>query len=200
MLKLLIVVFFFVTIFGLIGLIYPTPWHKKVKLSKRWINAVLCFVFLILAGFIADLDKNQTNKDALEIKLDSKPLIWQNEVKTIATSNKTKTEKFDEVMILAKNYQIVGNEQSEFETYIKHEFISGNYLKDIKNDEYMLSNIFKSEVINRHYDDKLQVPIDQFAFDFLQNTKYTYRGVDTVDSSAVRSNERQMNKSLKKMK
>jgi len=39
-----------------------------------------------------------------------------------------------------------------------------------------------------------------FAFDYLQNMKYTYRGADTVDSESVKSNEEQMNKALKEIK
>ncbi|CDN41255.1 hypothetical protein BN871_AD_00100 [Paenibacillus sp. P22] len=70
----------------------------------------------------------------------------------------------------------------------------------MKNDSYMLTNIFKSVVIEKHYDDAKATPIDRFAFDFYQNTKYTYRGADAVDSDSVKSNEEQMDKSLSKIK
>lgn len=125
---------------------------------------------------------------------------WKSEVDKIAKSEKTTTQKFDEVTKLARAYKADEKELKEFETYIIDEFKSKRYLKDIKNDSYMLTNIFKSTVVERNYDDKKEVPIDAFAFDFLQNTKYTYRGADAVDSQSVKSNESQMNKSLQKMK
>jgi hypothetical protein len=59
--------------------------------------------------------------------------------------------------------------------------------KPIKNNEYMLTNIFKSAVVESSYDAREMMPIDDFAFDFWQNTKYTYRGVDSLDSDAVKS-------------
>lgn len=125
-------------------------------------------------------------------------VTWQNKVKEIATMNGTPTEKYDAVMLYAKDYPSIEAEIKEFEKYIITEYKSKNYVADLNNAEYMLSNIFRANVINRFYGE-VQSPINNFAFDFYQNTKYTYRGVDTLDSSAVRSNERQMDKALKQM-
>ncbi|PAQ15033.1 hypothetical protein CD798_08290 [Bacillaceae bacterium SAOS 7] len=124
---------------------------------------------------------------------------WKEKVKGVASSDKTKTEKFDEISLYAMSYTPNESELSEFENYIINEFKAGNYLNDIENDEYMLTNILKAQVIESHYKDANGNPAGEFAFDFLQNTKYTYRGVDTVDSQSVLANEEQMNKSLEKI-
>jgi hypothetical protein len=203
-----VTIFAFVLLFALVGLIYPTPLHKAVKLNSRGKNALACLASLIIC-MIAVVNAPSTSTENpqatnnTELENTGRPQNvgkWQDEIKKVAKSNKTKTEKYDEVMNLSKNYTPQPTELKTFEEYIKNEFVSGQYLKDIQNDEYMLANVFKADVVNRHYDDKLQLPIDEFAFDFWQNTKYTYRGVDTLESAAVKSNERQMNKALAKMK
>lgn len=137
-------------------------------------------------------DQTQNDEDQLEKN-------WEETVKSIATSDKAPTEKFDEVSIYANDYEVTEDEISKFESYLIDEFDSGNYLSDIKNDEYMLGNIFRSQVVEGFYDDAKQEPIDRFAFDFLQNSKYTYRGVDAVDSESVLSNEEQMKKALQEI-
>ncbi|MGG3798024.1 hypothetical protein [Metabacillus fastidiosus] len=126
---------------------------------------------------------------------------WEQNIKEVAASNKTETEKFTEISLYAQDYNASESEVTEFSKYILTEYISGQYLMDIKNHEYMLTNIFKSEVVDVSYDKKGQgnTPIALFAFDFWQNTKYTYRGVDEIDSHEVKANEYQMNKSLAKM-
>jgi hypothetical protein len=129
---------------------------------------------------------------------ESLPGSWTGEVKRIAASEKTETQKFDEVMALAKKYQPPKEELAEFETYIVAEYKGGKYLADPKNHEYMLGNIFRAAVITEQYDDK--EPIDEFAFDFWQNTKYVYRGVESPDDPPVKANERQMVKALQRMK
>lgn len=124
---------------------------------------------------------------------------WKSDIDAIAKSQKTETEKFDEVSKLARVYQPSQEELKEFESFIVAEFKSGKYLKDVKNPVYMLSNIFRSTVVERQYDDKEKQPIDTFALDFLQNTKYTFRG-EAVNSDSVKSNESQMKKALEKIK
>ena len=119
-------------------------------------------------------------------------LTWQFEKDEIENP-----EKYDAVVLYAREYQATEEEVKEFEKYIIAEYQSKNYLADITNAEYMLSNIFRANVIQRSYDDN--APVSKFAFDFEQNTKYTYRGADAVDSESVKSNESQMDKSLAKM-
>lgn len=142
--------------------------------------------------------KEETNTENTPSKTnDDTKMNWQEQVKKIAATNSTETEKHDEVMMFAKDYKPSEAELSEFEAFIVEEFKSGKYLSDITNHEYMLSNLFKSRVVELA--NKEESPMRDFAFDFLQNTKYTYRGVDAVDSSSVKSNEEQMQKALAKM-
>ncbi|MEH6962594.1 hypothetical protein V7195_23300 [Priestia megaterium] len=143
---------------------------------------------------------NKNSTEAIPTKEATKKINWDDQVNSIALSDKSTTEKFDEVSKLASDYSLSDSELNEFQNYIVNEFKNKNYLKDIGNDEYMLANIFKSTAVEKHYDDSEQNPADVFAFDFLQNTKYTYRGVDAVDSDAVKSNEHQMDKSLKQLR
>ena len=196
-------IFVLLFIFGLVGAIYPTKLHKQMKLGNRLRNVALCFVSFIAFFVVVINSPNESQPVAQETKPhqedQNKVVNWQDEIKRVSGSNKSETEKYDAVMKLAKEYQPSKEELTEFESFIVGEFKSGKYLSDPKNHEYMLGNIFKAAVINEQYDDKDQEPINEFAFDFLQNTKYVYRGVDDLDSQAVKANERQMEKALKKM-
>lgn len=125
---------------------------------------------------------------------------WKSSIDEIAKSDKTPTEKFDAVSSLAKNYKPTDKELKDFESYIISEYKNKKYLSDIKNHVYMLSNIFQATVVERHYDDKDKKPIDAFALDFIQNSKYTYRGAEKVDGDSVKKNEKQMDKALTQIK
>ncbi|WP_018391814.1 hypothetical protein [Bacillus sp. 37MA] len=144
----------------------------------------------------ADQDSETVHKEVQET---NEPDSWLSKIQDVAVSSKSETEKFDEISLYAQDYTPNTSELKEFEKYIIDEFTSGAYLSGPSNDAYMLENIFKSEVIDVYYRNSPQVPIGDFAFDFWQNTKYVYRGVDTVDSDPVKANEEQMNKALAKM-
>ncbi|WP_338749874.1 hypothetical protein [Bacillus sp. FJAT-52991] len=147
-----------------------------------------------------DTVKEAVKPDTAEQSKDEKG-SWKEKIQQVAASNKSETEKFDEVSLYAQDYNASDSERTEFENYIVNEYKTGKYLADIKNDEYMLTNIFKAEVVDTFYDVKEQdnTPMALFAFDFWQNTKYTYRGVDDVNSHEVKANEEQMDKALAKM-
>ncbi|MFP7487272.1 DUF4064 domain-containing protein [Priestia filamentosa] len=145
-------------------------------------------------GILSEDSSTETTSNEIEDLND-----WKTQVKDIATSEKSKTEKFDAVSQLASSYSLSDDESKEFESYIINEFKNKTYLKDINNDQYMLSNIFKSAAVEKHYQSSGETAMGDFAFDFLQNTKYTYRGVDTVDSQPVLANEKQMNDALAKL-
>ncbi|EFM13006.1 conserved hypothetical protein [Paenibacillus curdlanolyticus YK9] len=140
----------------------------------------------------------ESNTTASESKVD-----WAAQINEVSGSTDlTETEKADRIEGVARKYAktVSETELQEFETYVLSEHKNKRYLKDIKNDQYMLTNIFKSVVIEKHYEDSEQLPIDKFALDFYQNTKYTYRGEDAVNSDSVKSNEQQMNKALEQIK
>lgn len=133
--------------------------------------------------------------------VDSEPIQedWKSKIKEIANSSQSETEKFDQVELeLVSNYEPTKEELEAFEQDIIKAFKNKEYLKDITDAEYMLTNIFKSSVIVSGYEDKNE-PMPSFAFDFLQNSKYTYRGADAVDSESVKANEDQMEKALEEM-
>lgn len=122
---------------------------------------------------------------------------WEAALKELASDDSSKTEKADAAERLARDYTASDDEIAVFQEFIVDEFKSKRYLAESDNDIYMLSNIFKSVVVNRSI--KESHPISQFAYDFYQNSKYVYRGADIIDSDSVKSNEQQMNKSLQKI-
>lgn len=122
-------------------------------------------------------------------------LKWQEEIKKLATNSDTASDKFYALEKFLMAYEPTETEVKEFSTYILNDYKSGNYLSEIRNHERMLANILKSYFVEKNSDGALK----DFAFDYFQNMKYTYRGVDTVDSEAVKSNEDKMNKALEKM-
>jgi hypothetical protein len=121
---------------------------------------------------------------------------WQSEVDSIAAGDGSKTEKFDAVTVLAKNYQLTQDEAFEFTQFMLGEVSNDTYLSDPENDVYMLSSIFKATAVEHLINDSEGLPLDAFAFDFLQNVKYVYRGVETAESESVKSNEAQMAKAI----
>ncbi|MFP7493414.1 hypothetical protein SFC66_06450 [Terribacillus saccharophilus] len=143
-----------------------------------------------------DNDKQQTEAAATEVKTEEPSVDWETQVTDIANGNGSETEKFDQVSLLAMDYSPTNEELETFGDDIVNEYKNGTYLSDITNHEYMLKNIFKAQVVDSAFEDNEQKPLDSFAFDFLQNSKYTYRGVDAVDSQSVQSNEKQMDDAL----
>ena len=146
-----------------------------------------------------EIVKEEVIEEAVEEEDTTEAITLEEQINAIAISDSSTTEKHDEVARLVKDYTVNEVDLKQFEKDIIAEFTSGKYLNDITNDTYMLTNLFKSMVIESNYEDSESIPIDKFSFDFLQNTKYTYRGVDAVDSTAVKSNEEQMQKSLAEM-
>lgn len=170
----------------------------KIKKKKYYggLITIIALVIFIFAIANTPTDDEEASTPDVENKTDQN-YTWQEKVKAVATKDATETEKFDEISLFAMDYQPTEEEIKEFEDFIINEYKSGNYIKDLTNHEYMLSNIFKSQVVERYYDEGELMK--DFAFDFWQNSKYTYRGVDTPDSTPVKSNEDQMNKALEKM-
>lgn len=125
------------------------------------------------------------------------PVSWQDKVKEVAASKGTETEKFDEISLYANEYVSTEEEVKEFEQYIIKEYKDRKYIMDISNHEYMLGNIFKAQVVEQYYNDG--EPMKDFAFDFFQNSKYNYRGVESMTSESTLSNEEQMNEALQEL-
>jgi hypothetical protein len=93
------------------------------------------------------------------------------------------------------SYDATPEEIEQFQSNIITAYKDGIYLSKIEDHEFMLSHIFMSYVVEQNS----EAPVKDFAFDYHQNLKYTYRGVDAVDSEAVKANESQMNKKLSEL-
>lgn len=124
---------------------------------------------------------------------------WEAEIEKIASNSDAAPDKASAVEALAMDYKPSDDELKEFESYIVSEFKSGTYLTGLSDNTYALTNIFQALTVQQQYKNLNESAIGDFAFDFYQNSKYVYRGVDAPDSDAVKSNEEQMEKSLAKM-
>gem|GEM_PF-1834607 len=120
---------------------------------------------------------------------------WQTKVKEVASLNSTSSKKFDTIEAYAKKYPPTKTEIKEFEDYMLGEYKNKKYLADVQNNEYMLENIFKAYVVNRYYGEE-ESPINDFVFGFYQNANYTFKGLESINSHAIKYNERQMDKAL----
>ncbi|PEX46100.1 hypothetical protein [Bacillus thuringiensis] len=164
----------------------------KIYLSTALISFIVCMVCINLNPD----RKDSNNQDKKTVATTTTSSQWKSKITEIASSNKTPNEKFDEISRYAHSYKPTKDEIKTFGDEIIKEYTNKTYIKDVSNHEYMLTNIFKSEVIERNASEK---PLKDFAFDFWQNSKYNYRGVENVTSSATQANERQMEKALSKM-
>lgn len=189
---------------GFIGLIVGivlmiVGWIKKKKYKGGLIALVSLILFIIAVATTPNNEKPTTEKASGEPAVQNKKedVTWEEKVKEVAAKDATETEKFDEISLYAKDYKPTKDEIKEFENYIIQEYKDKKYIMDISNHEYMLGNIFKSQVVEQYYDEG--EPMKDFAFDFWQNSKYNYRGVENMTSEATLSNEEQMDKALAEM-
>ncbi|MEB8690400.1 hypothetical protein P4H09_15935 [Bacillus cereus] len=164
----------------------------KIYLSTALISFIVCMVCINLNPD----RKDSNNPDKKTVATTTASNQWKSKIIEIASSNKTPNEKFDEISRYAHSYKPTKDEIKTFGDEIIKEYTNKTYIKDVSNHEYMLTNIFKSEVVERNASEK---PLKDFAFDFWQNSKYNYRGVENATSSATQANERQMDKALGKM-
>ncbi|WP_155591838.1 hypothetical protein [Lysinibacillus cavernae] len=137
----------------------------------------------------------QTDTNTKQADTNTEVFNWQEEISKLASNSDTAADKFYALEKMLMEYTATDSEVKEFSTYIVDDYKSGNYLSEIDNHKRMLTNIFKSYYVEKDSEGAIK----DFAFDYLQNMKYTYRGVDTVDSEAVKSNEDQMNEALKQI-
>ncbi|MDC2863800.1 hypothetical protein [Bacillus sp. BP-3] len=163
----------------------------KIYLSAAIVLYVLCFILVNL-----DSSKHKKSTSTTPKQETVKKVSWEDKIKEVASSDKNVNEKFNEIDRYAHDYKPTSEEIKTFGNDIIKEYKDKNYIKDLSNHEYMLTNIFKSQVVERNTKEKA---IKDFAFDFWQNSKYTYRGVDKTTSEATLANERQMDKALAKM-
>ncbi|MFC7685237.1 hypothetical protein [Ureibacillus sp. GCM10028918] len=120
------------------------------------------------------------------------PDNWARKIYEIASNEEVASDKFYELEQYLLEYEASEEEVDQFKTDIVEDYQSGTYLDEIDNHDRMLTNIFKSYFVEKNNEGAIK----EFAFDYNQNLKYAYRGVDSPDSDAVKSNEAQMDKVL----
>lgn len=123
---------------------------------------------------------------------------WTDKVNEIAESEQNESDKFDDVMEYVRDYEPSEEELDIIWNYIVKDYTEDTYLDDITDHKSMLTKIFVSGVYNDYYyeNDDYWYEFD-FVFDYHQNTKYTYRGVDEVEGGDVAINEENMAETLK---
>ncbi len=165
---------------------------------------ILCLCALGASEFLPESTIVSQEESPKKEKHEEKPVAkveptedttWQDKVKEVASLNSTPPKKFNTIEAYAKNYPATKAEIKEFEDDIVAEYKNKKYLADVQNDEYMLGNIFKAYVVNRYYGAE-ETPINDFVFGFYQNSNYTFRGLESTNSNAIKYNERQMDKAL----
>lgn len=120
---------------------------------------------------------------------------WEEKIKEIASNDGAASDKFYELETFLMEYEASAEEIATFKSDIVEDYKSGTYLSELDNHERMLTNIFKSYFVEKNSEGALK----DFAFDYYQNLKYAYRGVDSPESEAVKANEDQMNEALEQI-
>ena len=146
----------------------------------------------------AEKDTNVEDKDTEPVIEESEPvaLTWEEEIKNIANNNDAASDKFYSLETFMASYKSTPEEVEQFKSDIISTYKDDSYLSNIGDHEFMLKHIFMSYIVEQNSEG----PLKDFAFDYHQNMKYTYRGADTVDSESVKSNEAQMDKKLTEIK
>ncbi|ATP38826.1 hypothetical protein CSE16_01675 [Solibacillus sp. R5-41] len=143
---------------------------------------------------VEKVEDNTINKE--EPPIVENKISWAEQISSLATNEDATSDKFYALEKLMMEYEATAEDVEQFKNDIIDDYNSGTYLSELENHERMLTNIFKSYIVERNSDGTLK----DFAFDYHQNLKYTYRGVDATDSDSVKANEDQMNKSLNELK
>lgn len=161
---------------------------------KKFMKFGMIFVgVLILIGVVgAALGFGESEGSEQPIESDVESSNWLDEINAIANSSDSNSDKFYALEKVMLAYEAKENEVTQFESEIVTDYKNSTYLNELDNHERMLSNIFKSYVVEQNTDGSIK----DFAFDYHQNLKYVYRGAEAPDSEAVKSNEEQMNKAL----
>lgn len=136
--------------------------------------------------------EDATTEETTSEANDADPENWAEKIHEIASNEENASDKFSELEQYLVEYEASEEEVANFKTDIVDDYKSGTYLDDLNNHDRMLTNIFKSYFVEKNSEGAIK----DFAFDYHQNLKYAYRGVDSPDSEAMKSNEAQMDKVL----
>jgi hypothetical protein len=145
----------------------------------------------------ASSKKDQNQKKTINFDLS---LTWQENIEKIVSSNATAQDKVFTVYRYSQKYPVKDTELKEFESYIIGEYKNGNYLKNPKDELYMLTNSFKAGVITNclDVDGSGDDPYFLFATFFSHNSNGVFLG-DKTDSSEVKETEAHLDEQLKEI-
>lgn len=124
--------------------------------------------------------------------------IWQTEIENIAGNSDGAADKFYalEKFMMEYKSKATSEDLGLFKKNILKAYQDKSYLNNPTDHQIMLTQIFQSYIVERHESKEWK----DFAFDFHQNVKYVYRGVDAPNSDAVRANESQIDKVINGLK
>lgn len=127
-------------------------------------------------------------KEEVEVVEETKP--WNESLEEIINSSDAPSDKFYALEKVMMDAEVAEADVETFKQDILTSYKEKTYLADPTNDSVMLNYIFKSYIVEQNETETWK----DFAFDFHQNVKYVYRGVDGPESEAVKANESQMDK------
>lgn len=127
-------------------------------------------------------------KEEVEVVEETK--TWNESLDEIINSSDAPSDKFYALEKVMMDAEVDEADVESFKQDILTAYKGKTYLADPTNDSVMLNHIFKSYIVEQNETDAWK----DFAFDFHQNVKYVYRGVDGPESEAVKANESQMDK------
>ena len=213
--RILVIIIILSFLIGVATIILNLVKKKKSKITKVYfITCGVSIVALLIVALTAtsndaepqanstaqetDVDDGETSDQEAQAMLDDEientVVDWESEIKQIAKSNGSATEKYDAVEEFAATYPAVDETVEEFTDDIISNFKSGSYLAN--SEEEFLTQIFKATTVEQN----TSGGVKEFAFDYWQVQKYVYRGAEKPNSQFVESNEYQMNKSLQSIK
>ena len=161
---------------------------KKLVFSAALVSALFLSA---CSGDTETLEKSEpldTSEEKVDVVEESKP--WNESLEEIINSSDAPSDKFYALEKVMMDAEVTEAEVDSFKQDILTAYKEKTYLADPTNDSVMLNYIFKSYIVEQNETDAWK----DFAFDFHQNVKYVYRGVDGPESEAVKANEAQMDK------
>lgn len=179
---------------------------KKSKISFRNMGIAIVVTFVSIIGFTVTLDNEELESDSAAIETsaptiaedvtnetDEKPVVeakkpWNESLEEIINSSDAPSDKFYALEKVMMDAEVAESDIESFKNDILTAYKEKTYIADPTNDSVMLNYIFKSYIVEQNETDSW----NDFAFDFHQNVKYVYRGVDGPESEAVKANEAQM--------
>lgn len=190
---------------GLISLKGPIPIQNvrvvnrhSFRIKKIFRKFVLLASLLIILKLTLSTNSNRyeigENAIGQTVTISSDSPGGMDQITQISHKKITKNDKVIEVSLLAQAYEIEESDLHIYEDWIKASFDKNDYLKYINNQELMLQYIFVATMIEEHYDNKDNLPIDKFASLFSENTVIAYLGLDAIDNKVILENEEEMKK------